>query len=218
MKLAILGATGRTGQSLILQAIKAGHQVVAVVRDPEKLRDIEQNVDDFSLKIVKGDIYSSDSLQPIFDGCDAVLSGLGGQTLFSTVTLYSRSCKAIVEAMRHANVKRFVVITSWYTQVDPKDDPGFVARWVIRPMLKKVLSDMLIMETYLETECQDIDYTAVRPAQLNSKQSTGQPFVVEERQFVNASTSIPRADVARFMLQCLDEDKYYKKFLAIGVK
>ncbi|XP_030850096.1 flavin reductase (NADPH) [Strongylocentrotus purpuratus] len=181
--------------------MEAGHQIVAVVRDPDKLRDIDQNVDDFNLKVVKGDIYSSESLQPIFEGCDAVLSCLGAQTLFSTVTLYSESCKTIVAAMRLAKVKRFVFISSWYTKVDPDDDPGFVARWMIRPMLKKILTDMLTMETYIEKECQDIDYTSVRPAQLSNKKSKGQAFVVEERQFVDAGTSIPRADVARFMLQ-----------------
>lgn len=51
MKLAILGATGATGQCLLRQAMEAGHQVVAVVRDPDKLRDIDQNVDDFNLKV-----------------------------------------------------------------------------------------------------------------------------------------------------------------------
>src|SRR6266702_144488 len=37
MKLTILGATGATGTALTSQALAAGHQVTAVVRDPARL-------------------------------------------------------------------------------------------------------------------------------------------------------------------------------------
>ncbi len=37
MRLAILGATGPTGQQLVKQALQAGHMVTALVRNPAKL-------------------------------------------------------------------------------------------------------------------------------------------------------------------------------------
>ena len=37
MKVTILGATGRTGQQLITQALAAGHEVVAYARNPDKI-------------------------------------------------------------------------------------------------------------------------------------------------------------------------------------
>jgi len=37
MKLTIFGATGATGTSLVQQALTAGHDVTAVVRDPARL-------------------------------------------------------------------------------------------------------------------------------------------------------------------------------------
>lgn len=37
MKLAILGATGRSGLYLVEQALEEGHEVVAIVRDPSKM-------------------------------------------------------------------------------------------------------------------------------------------------------------------------------------
>jgi nucleoside-diphosphate-sugar epimerase len=37
MKLTIFGATGATGTNLVQQALAAGHQVTAVVRDPARL-------------------------------------------------------------------------------------------------------------------------------------------------------------------------------------
>ena len=38
MKLVILGATGPTGQHLVTQALEAGHEVTAVVRNPDKMK------------------------------------------------------------------------------------------------------------------------------------------------------------------------------------
>lgn len=37
---------------------------------------------------------------------------------------------------------------------------------IIRPMLGRHLDSMFIMEEFLEKECQDIDYTIVRPPRL----------------------------------------------------
>ncbi len=38
MKIAVLGATGRAGSAIVAEARKRGHDVLAVVRDPQKLR------------------------------------------------------------------------------------------------------------------------------------------------------------------------------------
>ena len=37
MKLAIFGATGRTGKPLVRQALETGHEVVVLVRTPSKM-------------------------------------------------------------------------------------------------------------------------------------------------------------------------------------
>ena len=38
MKLAVIGATGPTGALVVSQALEKGHEVVALVRNPEKLK------------------------------------------------------------------------------------------------------------------------------------------------------------------------------------
>lgn len=49
MKLAVLGATGQTGQQLVNQAHKQGHIITAIVRNPSKLtinhEDLKVNQD-----------------------------------------------------------------------------------------------------------------------------------------------------------------------------
>ena len=39
MRITVIGGTGGTGSQVIEQALDAGHQVTAVVRDPSRLPD-----------------------------------------------------------------------------------------------------------------------------------------------------------------------------------
>jgi putative NADH-flavin reductase len=72
MNILILGATGRTGQALVQQALEQGHIVTAFARDPSKVRTAHPN-----LRIVKGDILEYDSVETAVRDQDAVLSALG---------------------------------------------------------------------------------------------------------------------------------------------
>ena len=40
MKLAIFGATGKTGTFLVEQALAAGHEVAVLARDPSKVQSV----------------------------------------------------------------------------------------------------------------------------------------------------------------------------------
>lgn len=44
MKIAVLGATGQTGQELVHQALQQGHTVTAIVRNPAKLTVTHDNL------------------------------------------------------------------------------------------------------------------------------------------------------------------------------
>ena len=44
MKVAILGATGPSGRQLTTQSLRAGHEVVALVRDPAKVTEKHDNL------------------------------------------------------------------------------------------------------------------------------------------------------------------------------
>ena len=62
MRIGLLGATGPTGLRLVQQALDAGHQVIALVRNPDKLAHIEHE----GLSKIKVDIFSADDLQKAF--------------------------------------------------------------------------------------------------------------------------------------------------------
>jgi putative NADH-flavin reductase len=67
MKLTIFGATGATGTCLVQQALSAGHQVTAVVRDPARLAVPAQP----RLRVVTADVLDPVAISPAVDGADA---------------------------------------------------------------------------------------------------------------------------------------------------
>ena len=72
LKIVLLGATGQTGQPLLRKCLERGHLVVAVIRTATSLAVEHEN-----LRIEVADIFSSESLTPIFRGQDLVISALG---------------------------------------------------------------------------------------------------------------------------------------------
>ena len=69
MKILLLGATGRTGKQIIEEAIKRGHKISAIARDPEKLKD-------YDLEIIQGTPYDYKTIEKAITGCEAVINTL----------------------------------------------------------------------------------------------------------------------------------------------
>lgn len=217
MRVAILGATGPTGQFAVKEALEKGYYVTALVRNPDKLA-----TKDDKLKIEKVDIFKPAELSPHLKGCDAVVSCLGTNTQGflgrSKVSFYTDSIKSIVSAMRTSNTNRIVCLTSIGTE-KAAGSPWYV-EWIFRPLLiGNILSNMAEMEHYLVDHCSDLSYTIVRPAGLVDGPKSGKDIHTEENQYVTgASIGIPRADVGKFVMDCVQKQSWLQKIVAIGLK
>uniref|UniRef100_A0A3Q1BIV6 NAD(P)-binding domain-containing protein n=1 Tax=Amphiprion ocellaris TaxID=80972 RepID=A0A3Q1BIV6_AMPOC len=219
MKIAVLGATGQTGQYLVNQALEQGHTVTAIVRNPAKL-----TVHHDKLKVVKADIFSPDSLKPHFKGQDVIMSCLGfPASVFSSVTGYTQSMSAMVSAMREARVNRIVTMTSWYTEPNSGAQSPFLIRFLLLPMIRRVLSNMYEMEQFLQ-KTDDINWTVVRPPGLKNQSATAEEFLTHDGYSVPPSAgqsvggSVGRGDVARFMLSLLNSNAWVKQGVAMTTK
>jgi len=73
MRIAVLGSTGGTGHQLLTQALDRGHTVVAVVRDPSRLKGHWSP----HLEVVTGDVHDAAGLTDALSTVDVVVSGLG---------------------------------------------------------------------------------------------------------------------------------------------
>ncbi|XP_073321501.1 flavin reductase (NADPH)-like [Pagrus major] len=219
MKIAVLGATGQTGQYLVNQALQQGHTVTAIVRNPGKL-----TVHHGNLKVVEADIFSVDALKTHFKGQDVIMSCLGfPASIFSVVTGYTMSMNVMISAMRQARVNRIITMTSWYTEPNSGTKSSYLIRFLLLPMIRSVLTNMHEMEQFL-LRVEDINWTVVRPPGLKNLPASAQEFLTHEGYFVPDSSGNPvgstvaRGDVARFMLSLLNSNAWIKGGVAITTK
>ncbi|WP_257623842.1 NAD(P)-dependent oxidoreductase, partial [Streptomyces griseus] len=75
MRITVFGATGGVGQEIVGQALAAGHEVTAVVRDPDRL---PERLDRAALAAVVR-LDDPAAVRAAVAGRDAVLSGLGSR-------------------------------------------------------------------------------------------------------------------------------------------
>ncbi|WP_211352005.1 NAD(P)H-binding protein [Haloactinospora alba] len=70
MRIAVFGASGRTGTEVVSRALTAGHGVTAVVRPSSDFADDR-------VRTVTADITDPSALSPALSGCDAVVTAIG---------------------------------------------------------------------------------------------------------------------------------------------
>lgn len=209
MKLTVLGATGGVGRHLVAHALADGHRVTAVVRDPARLPVEHEN-----LTVVRGNALEAASLKSAVEGADAVVSGIGQAGRRDPLRPASTSARAVSEAMTATGVRRLVVVSAAPLNRSGAGDSAFVRR-VASPLLWAVLgelyTDLELMERVLRYG--GLEWTSIRPPKLTDRPGTG-----TYRKAVEASpggTSIARADVARAMLDAVDDPETVGR--AVGV-
>ena len=105
MKIALIGASGFVGSKVLAEALQRGHQVTAIVRNPEKLEPQK------NLTVKKADVLQVDDLARILAGHDVVISsfnparGVAGPEVFEKHVV---GHTAIIAAAKKSGVKRFL--------------------------------------------------------------------------------------------------------------
>ena len=220
MKLTIVAATGGVGRELLGQALAAGHDVTAVVRNPGKLTR--------QVRAITTDLATPDpaALESAIAGTDAVLSGLGPRSNADAGVAW-RGTRAIVAAMRATSVRRIVVISAAPVATvpspgrpnPPKHDPGdgFFMQHLFSPIAKaafrKVYADLAQMEGILAES--GLDWTVVRPPQLTGKPLT-RAYRTAAGQNIRGGWSVPRADLAHLMLGLLKQPETIHQIIGIA--
>ncbi|EWM17131.1 NAD(P)-dependent oxidoreductase [Kutzneria sp. 744] len=219
MRITVFAATGGIGRCVVDQAVAAGHEVTAVVRDPSKVAS--------GVRAVRADLSDVDTVQleKAVDGADAVLSGLGPRNA-RVAGIASAGTRAIAEAMKATGTRRLLVVSAAPVSTTPSPDrpnpprhdpaEGIIMRTVLTPIVRKVLEahyrDLAIMEDMLRAS--GLDWTSVRPPRLTDKPMTGRYRTAIE-QNIHRGALIPRADVAHFMLAAITDPRTYGH--AIGI-
>ncbi|MCB5182854.1 NAD(P)-dependent oxidoreductase [Streptomyces antimicrobicus] len=215
MKLTVFGATGGVGREVVRQALAAGHEVTAVVRDRARL-DVP---DRLGLHVATvADLRDEEALVPLLRGRDAVVSALGAagnqQARLTPVT--GPALRAVVPAMGRAGVDRLTAVSAAPVGPDAPTD-GFFTRGVFLPLLRRALrdvyADLADMEAVLAAS--PVDWTVVRPPKLTNGRRTGVYRRAVGEPLPRART-IPRADVADALLAFLTDASVSRRAVVVA--
>jgi putative NADH-flavin reductase len=208
MRLLVLGATARTGQQVVAQALRRGFVVTALVRDPARLR-IDSDRPHVRTGSMTGEIAP---MAAAVLGQDAVISALGVGKSFKSGRLIEQALPRILWSMEAAGVRR-LVFTSAFGGGETRRDVPLIPRLFMRTLLREVYRDKEAGE--VELRGSTLDWTIVYPTGLVDRPATGQ-YRVGERLVLRGFPTIARADLADFLLNQVDDRTYVRKGVLVS--
>ena len=206
VKLLVLGATGGTGQQIVSQALEAGHDVTAFVRDRAKVAEHPR------LKVISGSLQETSALADAMRGQDAVVSAIGRGYSFKSEHLIERTVPVIIAAMKSAGVRR-LVFTSALGVGDSFADAPLMPRVFFRTLLRGIYADKAIGDELIARS--DLEWTIARPSKMTDGPLTRR-YHSGEHLSLSGAPNISRADVAHFLLQAAGDPRTIGKKLLIS--
>lgn len=200
--IALFGASGRTGQHVLAQALEAGYSVRVLARRPDSIR-----LSPPTLTVIEGDVLNPSDVERTVDGADVVVS-VFGHVKGSPATVQTDGTGNIMAAMKKHGLKRIVSLSGGGLRFEEKDKPK-VPDTIIR-LLLKLLSPAVLRDAEGHgalLKASDLDWTIVRGPMLTDGVRAGQYRVGWVG--VNASRKIARADLAAFILSQVTDDSFY---------
>lgn len=208
MKIVVFGASGGTGKQVVQQALAAGYEVTAFVRDPAKLA-----IQDAALRTVQGDVTDAAAVEAVLSGQEAVISALGPSRP-PAPGMMETAAQNIVAAMQKHNIRRLIATTGAGVR-DSQDQPKLIDH-VIRGLLS-LLSGVVLRDSEAHVaiiRASDLDWTVVRFPRLTDGPHTGRYRVGYVGK--DSGTQLARADGADFVLKELAEGKYIRKMPVVS--
>lgn len=202
MQILIFGASGRTGQELVKQALALGHNVMAFVRNPAKLSITHDN-----LEIFQGDIVDYQMVDAAVKGQDAVLSALGASSPFKFDKPVVDGMINIIKAMENNNVSRLIYLSAIIVK-ESRKYAGVLGRLLSPVLLRNEIAGHEAREQLIKRS--RLDWTIVRPAKFSDNGSK-----TDYRSGLNIrangiTDNISRDDTADFMIRQLNDPTFIR--------
>lgn len=207
MRLIIFGASGVTGQHLVQQALAQNHRVTAFARRPDSILAAPAP----GLTVVTGDVFNGAAVSNAISAHDAVLSALGARNLGRS-NLLEVGIRNILAGMKNSGVQRIIVLGASGAVPGAAKHQGIATRLFLRIVentaLREPFRSQRDQERLLAASA-DL-YTIVRPPRLLNRPAIGH-YRVQEDGLPPGGLTIPRADVADFMLRQLTDSTWIRK-------
>ncbi len=190
MKLAISGASGKTGYRIAEEALAEGHEIKLITRKSSELPTTIRDQERFALEL-----DNEKGLDTALDSCDALLIATGARPsidLTGPARIDALGVKSQIASCKRVGVKRIVLVSSlcagrWQ---HPLNLFGLILIW-------KRVGERSLEESGL-------DWTVIRPGGLSEKEDNlsneGILFTGQDKQ---EDATIPRRLVARCCIEAL---------------
>ena len=198
MRIALLGGTGRIGRELLGLLPAAGYDVAVLARRPQSVPAAT------GLTVVEGDALDAAAVAAVIEGSDAVMSALGPRGAKSP-SLLAEAAANTVAAMKEADVRRLIAVSAAGAFIEADPDSSALVRLVLPRIFARQFADTRRMEEVIRAS--DLDWTLVRPTRLVNRPAT-ERYRTRSDFPPQRGMTISRADVARFMVDALDQHSW----------
>ncbi|WP_308282702.1 NAD(P)-dependent oxidoreductase [Pseudonocardia nigra] len=209
----IFGAGGRAGRRTVTEAVRRGHQVTAVVRDPARHPDLAAD----GVTVVAGDATVAESVAAAAARQDAAISAVA-RTDVPAREFFVTAARALVDGLGRADVRRLVLVGVGTTLgaapgMAVHDAPEFPAEYrafsVGHGAELEVLRDSILDWLVLAPPPEVLDDGAPRTGRYRLGDHRVLPPEVPPRTF-------PYADLAVALVDEIETPEHHRELVAVG--
>lgn len=207
MKVILFGATGFSGQGILEEALKQGHEVTILVRDASKIAIKHKN-----LTLVEGNVLDPQMVASVLHHQEAVIQclGVGGKGDGKPSTFISDATKVIVDEMQKQNIKRLIAMSNVGAGNSIAFQPWFFTKIILpyfMKWLKVIIEDKNRMEPIIMNS--NLDWTIVRCPNIVDKPAKGTCNAILDGKGLKLSITLP--DLSKFMVDQLKQTAFIKQ-------
>ena len=160
MQLVLFGATGNVGRRIAAEALRRGHDVIGVVREPATVTSPDPRV-----RLVQGDATNAESVAEVVRGADAVVSAISPRPNSRGLPQprLADNARALIAGLRQSGVRRVLYVGGGSTlEIAPGrqllDEPSFPALYKAEALEGREALGIW------RTEAEGLEWTFLSPA------------------------------------------------------
>ncbi|MDQ2046038.1 NAD(P)-dependent oxidoreductase [Pseudoalteromonas sp. 20-92] len=195
MKVAVLGATGWIGSTIVQQATKRGLEVVSIVRDAAKITD-----DTTAVRVF--DLQSQDNIASVLKGIDVLIASVGGRAV-GNHELVAQTAERLLTALNGTSTRLIWVGGAGSLEVAPGvtlvSTPEFPADYKDEALAQGEALNVF------KTTTSSASWTFVSPAAVIYPGESEGPYRIGGDQFFTNEAGESKVSVTDYAIALVDE-------------
>lgn len=190
MKIAVIGATRGIGLATAQAALKEGHEVTVLARNPDRM-PIRHN----RLGVIAGDAQDAQAIARVVQGQDVVCDCLGTANVTQTITMFSHCAENLSKALKP---EQLLIAVTGMGAGDSKGHGSWLYDHLFMPIvLRRIYADKDRQEEIIMSNV--ARWIIVRPGFLSNGPRMDRYRALTDLRGIHGGR-ISRADVAGFIL------------------